>query len=172
MRFADNPTTEASLRIAADAEKIWTSCTDPGLPVATSDELQEARWDPDGPPPGPGARILGRNRRGSREWHTVSTVVLWEPPHRWSYEVRSSLSETPLSQWWYTIDDHDDGTATVIQRVRLGPGPSGLTMAIERNPTAEEEIVDGRLAHLAASMLANLHTLAATIGADTLPESA
>lgn len=145
-------------------ERIWAHCTDPALPTENSTELQGARWDPDGPAPGLGARILGHNRRRSFEWRTVSTVVEWDPPRRWSYEVRSGLDlSTPLSQWWYTIEDHGDGTATVTHRVRLGPGPSGLTMAIERDPDAEEQIVEGRLAFLAGSMEANLRALARAV---------
>lgn len=161
MRFADDPTTEVSLRMRGTPDHIWALCTDPAAPAQSSRELQEARWDPDGPPPGLGARILGHNRRSSFEWHTVGTVVEWEPPRRWSYEVRSELDRsTPLSQWWYALEDHGDGTVTVTQRVRLGPGPSGLTMAIERNPEAEEQIVDGRLSFLAESMEANLGAIA------------
>ncbi len=159
MRFSEGPTTEVSLTIRAPLSAVWEACTDPGLPVENSPELVDARWEDDDNPPGLGKRLLGTNRMGEREWSTVSTVVEWEPLKVWSYEVDGGGDSA--SQWWYRIDDHQDGTATLTQKVRLGPGKSGLTAAIERKPELEETIIERRLAYMAEAMRANLEAIEA-----------
>lgn len=156
MRLSDGPTTEVTLTMRASPTAIWHACTDPKLPLENSEELVEAHWDPDGPEPGVGARLIGTNQRGETTWVTTSHVVQWEPDRCWSYEVGSPDS---VSQWWYLLDDHGDGTVTVTQRVRLGPGPSGLTAAIDRKPDMEERIIEYRLGYLAESMKGNLETI-------------
>ncbi len=143
----------------ASASAIWEACIDPSLPVDNSPELVAAEWDPEGPPPGPGARLLGRNRRGDIEWSTTSHVVEWEPNQGWSYEV--GVGANAASQWWFSLDDHRDGTVTVTQKVRLGPGKSGLTDAIERKPELEESIIERRLQFMATAMKANLEAIEA-----------
>jgi hypothetical protein len=157
--FRSGPTTEVTLTMRASPSAIWEACIDPSLPVENSPELVEAGWDQDGPPPGIGARLLGRNRRGDVEWSTTSHVVEWEPDRRWSYEV--GLGDDAASRWWYILDDHGDGTVTVTQKVRLGPGPSGLTAAIDRKPELEESIIERRLQSMAIAMKANLETIEA-----------
>ncbi len=159
MRFNDEPSTEVTLTMRASIDAIWQACVDPKLPVENSPELIQAAWDPDGPPPGIGARLLGTNRMGDREWSTVSNVVEWTPPMAWSYVVGDT--EEPTSQWRYQLEDHGDGTVTVSQSVRLGPGPSGLTAAIQRKPELEEQIIAGRLDFMAQAMRANLETIEA-----------
>jgi hypothetical protein len=43
--------------------------------------------------------------------------------------------------------------------MRLGTGPSGLTVAIEKMPDKEERIVAGRLVEFRAAMQANLDAI-------------
>ena len=87
MRLIDEPGTEVTLTMRAPIHAIWRACIDPALPLENSPELVKADWDPDGPAPGLGARLLGTNRAGDREWSTVSNVVEWAPPFAWSFEV-------------------------------------------------------------------------------------
>ena len=157
MRFIDEPSTEVTLTMRAPIEAIWQACIDPTLPVENSPELVHADWDHEGPPPGLGARLLGTSRMGANEWSTVANVVEWAPPFGWSFEV--GMGADPVSRWWYRLVDHEDGTVTVSQSVRLGPGKSGLTAAIEGKPQFEEEIIAGRLDFMAKAMRANLETI-------------
>ncbi|MFW2384103.1 MAG: SRPBCC family protein [Acidimicrobiales bacterium] len=159
MLFRSGPTTEVTLTMRASPRAIWEACIDPTVPVVNSPELIAAEWDPDGPPPGLGARLLGRNRRGETEWSTTSHVVEWESCRSWSYEV--GVGQNAASRWWYTLDDHGDGTVTVSQKVRLGPGTSGLTEAIDRKPELEETIIERRLEFMAAAMRGNLEEIEA-----------
>jgi hypothetical protein len=57
----------------------------------------------------------------------------------WSVSDR----DNPGATWTYFLEDSGNGTFLRYHRV-LGPGPSGLTAAIERNPEAEEEIIASR----------------------------
>jgi hypothetical protein len=143
----------------ASPSAIWQACIDPALPLENSPELVAATWDPDGPPPGIGARLKGTNRRGDNEWTTTSYVVEWEPNRVWSYEV--GIGEDAASRWWFVLDDHHDGTVTVTQKVRLGPGKSGLTEAIDRKPELEESIIQRRLEFMASAMKHNLEVIEA-----------
>ena len=59
----------------------------------------------------------------------------------------------PGAAWTYFIDEDADTTVLRYRRI-LGPGPSGLTSAIERNPDAEEEIIASRDAEQRANMQA------------------
>jgi len=48
--------------------------------------------------------------------------------------------------------------------VRIGPARSGLSLAIDRDPDAEEAIVEYRLGRLRAGMRATLDGIAAAFG--------
>lgn len=157
VKYADGPTTEQSIEIAASPDAVWEIISDPGFPAEHSSELQEAAWDPDGPPPGVGARVLGRNRHEAiGEWTTTSYVVEWSEGNGWSWAVSST--EQPAAQWWFSVEPKAD-SCVLTQRVRLGPGPSGLSPAIERMPDREEEIVTRRLQHHDQNMRANLEAV-------------
>src|SRR3712207_3727366 len=44
MRYADGPTTDVEVAIAAPPERVWEVVADIELPVRFSSELQEVRW--------------------------------------------------------------------------------------------------------------------------------
>ncbi len=155
MRYVDGPTTEVSILIAATPEAVWDVVTDPTIPAEHSQELQSAVWDPDGPEPGLGARILGHNVNPAvGEWRTSSIVTEWDAPNAWGYAVGDDPASA-AALWRFTLTQSDDGT-TLTQHVRLGPGPSGLTPAIEAMPDKEERIISKRLQFLSENMTANL----------------
>jgi hypothetical protein len=67
--------------------------------------------------------------------------------------------DVAAAQWRFTLEPVDGGTR-VSQWVRLGPGRSGLTPAIERMPDREHDIVERRLAEHRANMQRNLEGIA------------
>lgn len=161
VKYADGPTTQQRLRIDALPDAVWELIADPGFSVAQSSELQEARWDPEGPPTGLGARILGRNHHQAiGDWATTSTIVDWDPPRLMSWAVADP--DRPAARWWFEIEPDGNGSI-VTQQVRLGPGTSGLTPAIEAMPDREDDIIAKRLAFHQANMAANLEALRATL---------
>ncbi|MDE3206419.1 MAG: SRPBCC family protein, partial [Acidobacteriota bacterium] len=87
------------------------------------------------------------------EWTTISYVVECERPHRFAWAV--SDRDNPSATWRFTLEPEDGGTR-LTQWMRIGPGPSGLTPAIEAMPDKEEKIIFVRLreheAHMARTL--------------------
>ena len=138
-RFADGPVVEVSVSIDAPLPDVWRLVTDINLPGRFQDEFVEAEWIDEGP--ALEARFLGRNSRGDRKWETTSWVTMYEPLHAFGWSV--SDRDNPGAMWTFFLEESGKGTDLRYHRV-LGPGPSGLTSAIERNPDAEEEIIAAR----------------------------
>lgn len=163
MRYADGPTTEATARVAASPRAVWALVTDPQFLVEVSTEMQRAEWV-DGDRPGPGARLRGEHRHEAiGGWSTVSTVTAWEPERvfEWTVEAGAECGETAV--WRFELTPDGDGTV-LRQWARMGPGPSGLTAAIERWPDKEERIVEGRLREWRAGMERNLDAVRERLG--------
>lgn len=139
-RFADGPTVEVSAVIAAPPARIWELVTDINLPARFQDEFKEAVWLEDADP-GPGAAFRGRNRRGDRDWETTSYVVAYEPERVFGWAVDDV--DAPGATWTFRLVPIEGATRLVYHR-KLGPGPSGLTRAIEKHPEREEEIIAAR----------------------------
>ncbi|ALE83071.1 SRPBCC family protein [Pseudonocardia sp. HH130629-09] len=163
MRYADGPTTEAAARVAAPPRAVWALVTDPQFLVEVSTEMQRAEWV-DGDRPGPGARLRGEHHHEARgAWSTVSTVTAWEPGRvfEWTVEAGAECGETAV--WRFELTPDGDGTV-LRQWARMGPGPSGLTAAIERWPDKEERIVEGRLREWRTGMERNLDAVRERLG--------
>lgn len=157
MRFSEGPTTSVSVELTASPDIIWERVTDVGLPAANSDELHRAEWVPPATGPELGAKIHGMNRRGDNEWETYSTVTRCDVGECFEWSVDGGVAT-----WAFDIEtlaDDENPRSRVTQRVTLGPGPSGLTQAIEANPDHEEAIIEARLAQQRAAMEANLEAL-------------
>lgn len=138
-RFVDGPVVEVSVSIDAPVADVWKLVTDINLPGRFQHEFVEADWIDEGPVLE--ARFVGRNIRGDRKWETTSWVTTYEPKRAFGWSV--SNRNNPGATWTYFLEDNDDSTFLRYHRV-LGPGPSGLTAAIERDPDAEEEIIASR----------------------------
>ena len=143
MKYADGPSTEVEVRVEASLERVWELVTDIELPARYSAEFQGATWiDTDGP--AVGARFVGRNHHDALgEWETTSTVVRCEPLRRFEWAVTDA--DTPSASWWFELEPTEDGAVVLRQGVRLGPGRSGLNIAIDAMPDKEERIVARRL---------------------------
>jgi uncharacterized protein YndB with AHSA1/START domain len=149
MRYADSPTVEATVHVAAPPERVWPLVSDIALVAETSEELQEAEWLPapegpgEGDAPTVGHRFRGRNAHPQvGEWETVSEVVECEEQRAFAWAVMDPANPTAL--WRFTLTPVEGGTE-LRQWGRMGPGPSFLTTVIERMPDKEERIVAGRL---------------------------
>jgi hypothetical protein len=141
MKYSDGPSIEVQLVIEAPIQLIWDLITDINLPAAYSTEFLGAHWMDDGP--ALGARFAGRNSHNALgEWETISWVNLYEPMHSFGWAV-SDLSN-PSATWWFRLEQREDAVA-VRQGGRMGPAPSGLTIAITAMPEKEERIVSRRL---------------------------
>lgn len=159
-RYADGPEVEVDILIDAPADRVWQIVSDPAFPAEFSDELQEASWgEHEGDGPGVGSTILGRNHNEFMgEWTTTSFITDWEPGRTIAWSVADL--ESPAGRWRFDLEAQ--GTQTRIrQYYGIGPGRSGLSMAIEKFPDREEDIVANRLEFQAGCMRANLEGLKA-----------
>ncbi|MFD0775233.1 SRPBCC family protein [Streptomonospora algeriensis] len=170
MRFADGPRTECAIQIAAPAARVWELVTDIAAPAEFSPELMRAQWLTAEGVPALGARFAGYNRnRHLGEWRTVAEVVELVPERAFGWAVLdvdgrfgppADDPERPVAVWRYSLE-HRAGTTLLRQSVRLGPGRSGLTAAIDRMPDLEEQLVVGRLDELRAGMETTLRGIRA-----------
>ncbi|MFD4631034.1 SRPBCC family protein [Streptomyces sp. NPDC058284] len=156
-RYADGPTVEVRERIAASPERVWELVSDIGLMPALSGELRSVAWLDGATGPALGARFTGRSRHESLgEWETTSYVVACEAPRVFAWAVGDA--ERPSALWRFGLEALEDGGTLLTQWMRLGPGRSGLSLAIERMPEKEQKIVFVRLREFERNM-------AATVGA-------
>ncbi|MDI5977963.1 SRPBCC family protein [Amycolatopsis magusensis] len=155
-RFADTPTIEQRIRIEAPPRRVWELVSDIGLLPSLSTELQAVEWLDDGGP-ALGARFRGRNKHPSfGEWETTSHVVGYEPERTFAWAVQDP--KTPSASWRFSLEAQDGGTE-LSQWMQMGPGPSGLSSAIESMPDKEQKIVFVRLRELEKAILANLDAI-------------
>lgn len=161
MRYADCPTVEVDLLVDAPVERIWRLVSDINLPARFSSELQSADWIDE---PGPGARFVGRNEHSALgAWETTSWVTRFEPQHAFEWAV--SDPDEPSASWWFILDEVAGGVR-LRQGGRMGPAPSGLSIAINAMPDKEEKIVGRRLQEWRANMLATLEGVKALAEAE------
>ncbi|HUP86997.1 MAG TPA: SRPBCC family protein [Acidimicrobiales bacterium] len=163
-RYADGPTVVVSIDVDAPATRVWELVTDINVPARFSPEFQGADWlDDVGDAPRLGARFVGRNGHAAQgEWETTSWVNRLEPLRAFGWAV--SDPEEPSATWWFELDSADDDNGRPVrlrQGARMGPAPSGLSIAIAAMPDKEERIVARRLEEWQRNMQATLEGIKA-----------
>jgi Polyketide cyclase / dehydrase and lipid transport len=153
-RYADKPTVEVPIEIEASPERVWAIVSDIGVMPGASPELRAVEWLDGGSGPELGARFAGHNRHEAfGEWSTVSVIVECDPPRAFAWAVGDP--DQPSAIWRFTLEAREGGTL-LRQWVQVGPGRSGLSVAIDRMPDKEQKIVFVRLRELQANMGATL----------------
>jgi hypothetical protein len=151
VKYSECPSTEVEVIVLASAERVWPLVADINLPARFSSEFKGAEWIDE---PGPGARFVGRNEHAALgAWETTSWVTRYEPLRAFEWVV--SDPNEPSASWWFAIDEVEGGVR-VRQGGRMGPAPSGLSIAITAMPDKEERIVARRLDEWRANMLATV----------------
>ena len=152
VKYADAPQASAEVSIDATPESVWALVTDISLPAQFSPEFQGADWIDDGP--ALGATFHGHNKHQFvGEWTTTSTVTAFEDGAAFEWTVGDVENKT--ARWRFDLAPDGDGT-TLRFSAEMGPGPSGLTMAIQQMPDREEEIVANRLGEWTGNMQATV----------------
>lgn len=138
--------------ISAPVEVVWRFVSDIAFPARASTEFTGATWeDASTAAPALGAVFVGRNRHPAiGEWEVPCFVHRYEPPVTFGWVT--SDPEHPGAQWWFTLEPAASGTHLAFHLV-LGPGPSGLTPAIERMPEKEPRILERRVNEHAENMV-------------------
>jgi uncharacterized protein YndB with AHSA1/START domain len=154
MRYADCPTVEASVRIAAPPERVWAIVSDIGLMAELSAEVEKVEWVEGGDPPHVGDVFSGHNThpRAGR-WTSTNRIATCEPARAFGWDTGDPAA--PAASWRFELAPADGGTL-LRQWARLGPGWSNLVAIIEKMPDREEQIVARRLQDFRAGIEANL----------------
>jgi uncharacterized protein YndB with AHSA1/START domain len=154
VRYADSPSVEVEVHIAAPIERVWSFVSDINLPARFSAEFIEGRWLDGATGPGPAARFAGRNEHAAiGEWETTCVVTEYEPSRSFGWAVGDP--DYPSARWRFDLAQEGDGVR-LRQWAQIGPAPSGLTPAIEAMPDKEERIIARRLGEFRANMQATL----------------
>jgi len=137
---ADGAGITVEVDVDAKPADLWPYVSDIDLPARFSDEFQGAEWLDD--EPAVGARFLGRNKRDDMgEWEVTCTVVDFE--HERVFAWHAGGPDNPAAQWRFEIQPLLGGTRLRFSMV-LGPGTSGLTLAIDAMPDKESAIIANR----------------------------
>lgn len=157
MHYRDQPTVQVETSIEGDPDAIWELVTDIELPARISGELQSVEWLDGATSVAIGNRFRGTNRNDDiGEWSTVCTVIEVDPGRRWVWQVMSE--DNVMATWGFEVDPGRTGV-TVRQWARMGPDPSGLSMAISTVPDKEGRIISRRMEAWRANMSANLEAV-------------
>jgi uncharacterized protein YndB with AHSA1/START domain len=155
LRYADGPSTEASIDIAAPPERVWALVSDLQLPARFSNEFQGAELLGGAKVPAVGARFVGRNHHPAiGSWETTSTITSFDPPKVFAYDVDGEDGR-PSATWRFSLEPTVDGT-NLTQWMRMGPGRSGINPAIDAMPHKESKILHRRLGEHRSNMEATL----------------
>jgi hypothetical protein len=157
VKYADGPSIEVEIAIDADPETVWALVCDIELPAEFSPEFQGAEWVTEGPELG--ARFHGRNKHVAvGEWTTESTVTGFEATRTFEWTVGDLENKT--ARWRFDLAPDGDGSILTFS-AEMGPGQSGLSVAIEAMPDREEEIVANRLVEWETNMTATIEGIKA-----------
>ena len=154
LRYRDCPTAQAELLIAASAPVVWALVCDIQVPARFSSEFNGGEWLDGASSPEPGARFVGRNHHPAiGNWETTSTICEFQPERVLGWAVGDP--DQPSALWRFTLTAVTDGTR-LTQWMQIGPGPSGISAAIESMPDKESRILHRRLAEHSTNMTATL----------------
>lgn len=142
--ISEGPGATCEIDIDASPAAVWELISDINTSAKFSEEFQRGEWAPGHDGPALGAQFIGHNRHAAiGEWQTTSTVTEFEPRVVFGWAVGDS-EDTGAARWRYEIDVLHGQRCRLRHTVRLGPGPSGLTPAIEAMPDKEAKIISRR----------------------------
>jgi Polyketide cyclase / dehydrase and lipid transport len=156
MKYADCPTVEVSIEIAAARSVVWEMVSDIELSSRFSTEVSGADWVEGYTGPALQARFVGHSAHDAiGEWTTTCVVTGYEVDRLFEWSVIGT-EDNVSSIWRYTIEDLSDGNVRLSYWFQMGPGRGGLNFAIDRMPDKEERIVARRMGEHQLNMNAML----------------
>jgi nitroreductase/uncharacterized protein YndB with AHSA1/START domain len=157
--LADGHGVTVEVDIDAPVEEVWALVTDIDLPARFSEEFQGARWDDGADGPGLGATFTGTNRHDAiGEWQTTAHVVGYEPNRLFAWNIGDPVEAG--AQWRFQLEPIA-GATRLRFHMAIGPGPSGISGAIDAMPDKEARILARRQDEHRANMTATLEGIKA-----------
>ena len=143
-KVSEGPGAICEIEIEAPPEIVWKFVSDINISAEYSEEFQGAEWAPGYTKPELGAKFIGTNKhKHIGEWQTTSTITEFENNVLFGWAVGDN-EETAGARWRWEIDELHGKRSRLRHTLRLGPGASGLTPAIESMPDKEELIISRR----------------------------
>lgn len=149
-RHADGPGAIVEVDIDAPVEAVWNLVTDIGLGSRFSEEFLGADWTGDSAGPALGATFEGRNTHPAiGEWSVPCFVDVYEEQRAFGW--CTSDPDDPGARWRFELETIA-GAVRLRHKLVIGPGPSGITAAIESMPDKEPRILHRRITEHRANM--------------------
>ena len=124
--------------------------SNPALSAEFSGESLGAEWADGAVGPALGARFIGRNKhKAIGEWEVPCFVHRYVEGKEFGWVT--SDPENPGAQWCFEVASIA-GSVRLRYSLTLGPGPSGITKAIENMPDREPDILRRRVQEHRANM--------------------
>ncbi len=156
-RYADSPTVTVSTRIAAAPPRVWRWVTDITVMPELSSELQTVQWTGESRGPALGATFVGHNYNPAiGRWQAPAQIIACEENTEFAWAVGDPNNPAAIWRFRLAADDADPDTTALSYTAQLGPGPSGLSAAIEAMPEKEQKIVFVRLREFESAMTATV----------------
>lgn len=167
LRYSDGPSVEVQIEVGATQEAVFEAISDINLPARFSSEFLGAQWLDGATAAALGARFSGRNSHPAiGEWETTGTITAYEAPKVFEYTV-GGLDGEVSSRWRFSIEPTPTG-CVLTQFMQMGPGRSGINLAIDAMPDKESRILTRRLGEHRVNMEATLAGVKALVEAHPL----
>ena len=148
--LADGPGTTVEVDIKARPSEVWPYVTDISFGADYSEEFLGARWADGVDGPALGASFIGTNRHPAiGEWDVPCFVDRHVEGREFGWVT--SDADNPGARWRFELASIA-GATRLRYSVILGPGPSGITAAIEAMPDKEPRILANRMSEHRANM--------------------
>jgi len=145
------PSVEVATTNAAGPARMWAIVSDIAVLPAFSAELQSVEWVGERRGSALGASFHGVNTHPAMgTWTTRSTIVAFDPPTQLAWAVGDP--DNRAATWRFLLTGHHD-VSQLRYRVVIGPGPSGVTMLIARDPTRRGFVIAHRLKEFHDNMI-------------------
>lgn len=139
--------------ISASAERVWSLISDVELLPRFSEELLSVAWI--GDDRGLGARFTGTNFHPAMgQWTTQCQITQYMPPTLFGWSVGDPA--LPAARWRFDVLAVTSSSCVLSQTAELGPGRSGVTMLIDRDPAKANQVIAGRLDQFRTNMHATV----------------
>ena len=150
--ITEGPGVTVEVDVDAPPERVWSLVSDISIAAQFSEEFQGAVWAESFDTPELGAQFIGTNQHPKiGEWQTTSTITELVENERFGWAVGTD-EVSAAARWRWEIDELHGHRCRLRHTVRLGPGPSGLTPAIEAMPDKETLIIARRQEEHLANM--------------------
>ena len=150
--LGEGPGATVEVDIDAPAERVWEIVSDINAGADFSEEFVRAEWAPGYDGPAVDAKFIGHNQHPAiGEWNIDLTVTEYEPGVLFGWAT-GETEDVAGARWRYEIDVLHGQRCRLRHTVRIGPGPSGLSAAIEAMPDKEPRILSRRQSEHLANM--------------------